>query len=230
MDNSKNKTFLIIKSNYFALNVISDDLKILFSEDFFYNISEKYSISLLKFLDDKIFKVEKEFNCYIKDIYLIIKDKNFIKFDVSLIKDFKNTFDNTNDVLSEISNIKETILKSNSDHKLIHMMINRFIIDGNEYLELPNINSKKNLFLEIKFICLSIEKLFNIKKILSEYQINIKKTFNYEYVKSFKKDDSENLSLVANKLDNGLNSNEINFIEKNSKSIGFFEKFFKFFG
>ena len=230
MDNSKIKTFLIIKSNYFALNVISDDLEILFSEDFFHDISKKYSISLIKFLDDKIFKVEKEFNFYIKDIHLIIKDKDFINFDVSLIKDFKNTFDNTNDVLNEISNIKETISKSNSDYQLIHMMINKFIIDENEYLELPNKKNKKNLFLEIKFICLSIEKLYNIKKILSKYQINIKKTFNYEYVKSFKKDDLENISFVANKLDNGLNNNEINFIEKNPKSIGFFEKFFKFFG
>ena len=230
MDNSKNKTFLIIKSNYIALNVISDDLKILFNEDFFHDISEEFSISLIKFLDNKIFKVEKEFNFYIKDIHLIIEDKDFINFNLSLIKDFKNTFDNTKEILREISNIKETILKSNSNFQLIHMMINRFIIDEKEYLELPSKKSKKNLFLEIKFICLNIEKLVNIKKTLSKYQINIKKTFNYEYVKSFKKDDLENISLVANKLDNGLNQNEINLLEKNSKSTGFFEKFFKFFG
>ena len=62
------------------------------------------------------------------------------------------------------------------------------------------------------------------------FRSNIKKTFNYEYVKSFKKDNSEHISLVANKLDNGLNENEIKFMEKNSKIIGFFEKFFKFFG
>ena len=230
MDDLEKKFFLIIKSNYFALNVIDEDSKILLNEELFHDNSEDYSISLIKFLDDKIFKVEKEFNFYIKDIYLIIEDKNFIKFNLSLIKDFKNTFNDTNIVLSEISNIKESILKSNSDFQLLHMMINRFIIDEKDYLELPNKKNLKNLFLEIKFICLRIERLISLKKTLSKYQINIKKTFNYEYVKSFRIDDLEHISLVANKLDKGLNKNEINFVEKNSKSIGFFEKFFKFFG
>ena len=230
MDNLKKKIFLTIKSNIFTLNVIGDDSKILFNEDLLHDDTEDYTISLNKFLDEKIFKVEKEFKFYIKDIHLIIEDKNFINFDLSLIKDFKNKFDKTNDILSEISNIKETILKSNSDFQLIHMMINKFIIDGKNYLELPNIKTKKNFFLEVKFICFRIEKLITIKKTLSKYQIKIKKTFNYEYVKSFRKDNSEHISLVANKLDNGLNKNEIKFMEKNSKSIGFFEKFFKFFG
>jgi len=230
MDNLKKKIFLTIKSNILALNVIGDDSKMLFNENLLQDNLEDYSISLNKFLDEKIFKVEKKFNFYIKDIYLIIEDKNFINFDLSLIKDFKNTFDNTNDVLNEISNIKETILKSNPDFQLIHMMINKFIIDGKKYLELPNKKTENNLFLEIKFIFFKINKLITIKKTLSKYQINIKKTFNYEYVKSFKKDNSEHISLVANKLDNGLNENEIKFMEKNSKMVGFFEKFFKFFG
>jgi len=230
MDDLEKKFFLIIKSNYFALSVINEDSKILLNEEFFHDNSEDYSISLIKFLDDKIFTVEKEFNFYIKDIYLIIEDKNFIKFNLSLIKNFKNTFDDTNIVLSEISNIKESILKSNSDFQLLHMMINRFIIDEKDYLELPNKKNLKNLFLEIKFICFRLERFISLKKTLSKYQINIKKTFNYEYVKSFRIDDLEHISLVANKLDKGLNKNEINFVEKNSKSIGFFEKFFKFFG
>ncbi len=230
MDNLEKKFFLIIKTNYFALNVISENSEILFNEEFFHDNLGDYSISLTKFLDDKIFKVEKEFNFYIKDIHLIIEDKNFINFDLSLIKDFKDLFNNTNDNLSEISNIKESILKSNSDFQLVHMMINKFIIDGKDYLELPHQKDKKNLFLEIKLICLKIERLVNLKKTLSKYQINIKKIFNYKYVKSFKIDDLEHISLVANELDKGLNKNEINVVEKNSKNIGFFEKFFKFFG
>ena len=230
MDDLEKKFFLIIKPNYFALNVISENSEILFNEEFFFNNLGDYSISLTKFLDDKIFKVEKEFNFYIKDIHLIIEDKNFINFNLSLIKDFKDLFNNTNDNLSEISNIKESILKSNSDFQLVHMMINKFIIDGKEFLELPYQNDKKNLFLEIKLICLKIERLVNLKKTLSKYQINIKKIFNYRYVKSFKIDDLEHISLVANELDKGLNKNEINVVEKNSKNIGFFEKFFKFFG
>ena len=76
MDNLKKKIFLTIKSNILALNVIGDDSKMLFNENLLQDNLEDYSISLNKFLDEKIFKVEKKFNFYIKDIYLIIEDKN----------------------------------------------------------------------------------------------------------------------------------------------------------
>ena len=71
--------------------------------------------------------------------------------------------------------------------------------------------------------------LFNFKKILSKYQISIKKIFNFEYVNSFKIEKSDNISIVANKLIEGFNKNEINFSEKYNKNLSFFEKFFKFF-
>ena len=204
MDDLEKKFFLIIKPNYFALNVISENSKILFKEEFFNNNLGDCSISLIKFLDDKIFKVEKELKFYIKDINLIIEDKNFLNFDLSLIKDFKDTFNNTNDNLSEISNIKESILKSNSDFQLVHMIINKFIIDEKDYLEIPYQKDKKNLFLEIKFICLKIERLIDLKKTLSKYQINIKKIFNYEYVKSFKIDDLITFKFLKRNVGEGL--------------------------
>ena len=59
MDNLKKKIFLTIKSNILALNVIGDDSKMLFNENLLQDNLEDYSISLNKFLDEKIFKVEK---------------------------------------------------------------------------------------------------------------------------------------------------------------------------
>ena len=229
MDDLEKKFFLIIKPNYFAFNVITEDSKILINEEISHDNLEDDSISLIKFLDDKIFKAEKDFNFYIKDIYLVIKDKNFLNFNLSLTKNFKDTFYENNNVLNEMSIIKESILKSHNDFQLVHMMINKFIIDEKDYLELLPQKNKKNFFLEIRLICLRIERLIHLKKTLSKYQINIKKTFNYEYVESFKIKDLEHISLIANELDKGLNKKEINFAVKNPKNIGFFEKFFKFF-
>ena len=229
MDDLEKKFFLIIKPNYFAFNVITEDSKILINEEVSHDDLEDDSISLIKFLDDKIFKVEKDFNFYIKDIHLIIEDKNFLNFNLSLTKNFKDTFYDTDNVLNEMSIIKESILKSHNDFQLVHMMINKFIIDEKDYLELLPQKNKKNFFLEIRLICLRIERLIHLKKTLSKYQINIKKTFNYEYVESFKIKDLEHISLIANELDKGLNKKEINFVVKNPKNIGFFEKFFKFF-
>ena len=146
MDDLEKKFFLIIKPNYFAFNVITEDSKILFNEEIFHDDLEDDSISLTKFLDDKIFKVEKDLKFYIKDIYLIIKDKSSLNFNLSLTKNFRDTFYDNNNVLSEMSIIKESILKSNNDFQLIHMMINKFIIDKKNYLELPHQKNKKICF------------------------------------------------------------------------------------
>ena len=64
-----------------------------------------------------------------------------------------------------MSIIKESILKSNNDFQLIHMMINKFIIDKKNYLSITTPKNKKNLFLEIKLICLRTERLIHLKKL-----------------------------------------------------------------
>ena len=172
---------------------------------------------------------EKKFNLYIEEIYLIIDDKSFINVDISLIKDFKFLSTKIENISNDLSNIKESILKSNIDFELVHMIINKFIMDKKDYSVLPEQANQKNVFLELRLICLKTKTLINFKKILSRYQISIKKILNYEYVDSFKLDRSDNISLVAIKLINGLNQNEINLQKQNLKNRGFFEKFFQFF-
>ena len=49
------------------------------------------------------------------------------------------------------------------------------------------------------------------------------------YVKSFFGEDTTELSEMANKLNNGLNENEIKLVSKNVVNKGFFEKFFQLF-
>ena len=231
MDDLKKKFFLIIKQELFALHVISEDNKILFNEEVKNNEIKLNSNSndIIKFLDENIFKIEKKLNLYIEEIYLIIDDKSFVNVDISLIKDLKNSSNKINNLSNEFSNIKESILRSNNNFELVHMFIENFVIDKKLYSILPKQIDYKNFFLQLKFICLNTEVLFNFKKILSKYQISIKKIFNFEYVNSFKIEKSDNISIVANKLIEGFNKNEINFSEKYNKNLSFFEKFFKFF-
>ena len=231
MDNLKKKFFLIIKQDYFAIHVISENFEILGNEEMFYeykNFNDKLD-NFKKFLDENIFKIEKKFSLYIEDIFLIIDDKSFINIDVSIIKDFKNDYDKINENLSDLSNIKESVLKSNNDFQLTHMIINKIIFDKKNHLILPRKSDQKNLFLEIRLICLKTQTLINFKKLLSNYQISIKKIFNYEYVNSFKIDGLSQISLVAIELMNGHNEYEVNFKKKYQKNRGFFEKFFNLF-
>ena len=172
--------------------------------------------------------LEKKLSLYIKDVYLIMDDEDLINIDLCLIKEFQDWSLNSKYIQSGISNIKESVLKSNIDYELVHMIINRFIIDKNNYFELPDDVNQKNFFLELRLICHKKEKLFNFKKLLSNYQISIKKILDYNYIASFKTDQMEHESLIASRLINGLNKNEINFLKRPIKNIGFFEKFFKF--
>jgi len=221
MDDLKKKFFFIIHPTYYTLHVVYDDSKILYEKKFFQDGLDLTNDldNLKKFLDENIFRIEKKFNLYINDIYLIIDDENLINIDLSLIKEFQDLSLNSKYIQSGISNIKESVLKSNIDYELVHMIINRFITD--------DIN-QKNFFLELKLICHKKEKLLNLKQLLSNYQISIKKILDYNYVASFKTDQMEQESLIASRLINGLNKNEINFLKRRSKNIGFFEKFFKF--
>lgn len=231
MDDTKKKFFFIIHSKYYALNIIYDDNKILYEKKLFHNglDSENNFVNLKKFLDDNIFDIEKKFSLYVNDIYLIIDDKDLINIDVSLIKDFEYLSSNFRYIQGDLQNIKDSVLKSNYGFELVHMVISKFIIDQNEYFELPNDINKKNFFLEIRLICLKKKVISNFKKILLNYEISIQKILNYKYIDSFKTDQMVNTSLIASKLINGLNKNEINFIKRRPKNTGFFEKFFKFF-
>ena len=49
------------------------------------------------------------------------------------------------------------------------------------------------------------------------------------YIKSFFHEDETELSLMANKLNNGLNKNEVKLVSKSTVNTGFFEKFFQLF-
>ena len=50
-----------------------------------------------------------------------------------------------------------------------------------------------------------------------------------KYINSYIGEDATELSLIANKLNNGLNKNEVQLVSKNVENKGFFEKFFQLF-
>jgi hypothetical protein len=52
---------------------------------------------------------------------------------------------------------------------------------------------------------------------------------SYKYIKSYIGEDPTELAIMANKLNNGLNKNEVQLVSKSVKNRGFFEKFFQLF-
>ena len=111
----------------------------------------------------------------------------------------------------------------------MHMII---VEKENSFL-LNNANSNDDyLFLEVNFICISNNFIFSFNKLLENHQIKIKRYMSCNYIKSFfdiESKESIELFVTANKLNEGLNKNEVQLVSKSKENKGFFEKFFQLF-
>ena len=67
------------------------------------------------------------------------------------------------------------------------------------------------------------------EKLLKNHQIKIRRYISADYIKSFFGEDETELSVMANKLNNGLNKNEVQLVSKSIENKGFFERFFQLF-
>ena len=91
------------------------------------------------------------------------------------------------------------------------------------------LNNDNYLLLEINFISISNNFTFYFDKLLANYQIKISRYMSYKYIKSYIGEDSTELSIMANKLNNGFNKNEVQLVSESAEKRGFFEKFFQLF-
>ena len=82
--------------------------------------------------------------------------------------------------------------------------------------------------LEINFKSISRNTIYDLNKILENYQIKIIKYLDGSYVKANFSKDIE-LAEMSYKILSGYNQNEVIFVPKSNKKLAFFEKFFQLF-
>ena len=128
-----------------------------------------------------------------------------------------------------MSDAKDLFQESYSQYKLMHMLINKYTIDGISYSSLENKINSDEICLEIKLISVSNSIIYEIENILKKYQIQVNNYLDKSYIKDFYKDEKMDISYQAHKLLSGLNTNEVRIISKISQKQGFFEKFFHLF-
>ena len=85
------------------------------------------------------------------------------------------------------------------------------------------------LYLSVKFISISNNLTSVFEKLLEKHQIQVNQYMSGEYIQNFFSKDFNELSMLASKLKNGFNKNEVRLISKNIENKGFFEKFFQLF-
>mgnify|MGYP001390260923 CR=1 FL=1 len=230
-NNSNNKTFLFINLNKFTIIVLDDFNEVIFKKELsLKNSSKEFNFELLEnFINENIFKIEKEFNEFIKFIFLIIDHSDIFSVNLSIKKKISDVPLNTNlinNLLVEAKNCcKETLEKL----YVMHMKIDQFYVDNDIYKIFPDNIRSENLSIDLSFICIPKNFLQNLEKILKKYQISVSKTLSYQYLDSFFEIGSDELGLVSKKILSGFNENEVILMNKVSRNQSFFEKFFNFF-
>ena len=223
--------FLAIRPSNIKFEVIDSNNEIYFSKkNFIDDSSENINLDILeKFLKNYIFDIEKNLNNYVKDIHLVLDTNDFLFVNLSMkytLDGIKFDQNRLNSLLVELKNQFKTTI---GNFDVIHMVINKFIVDGKMYSHLTEVNNYSEICLEIKFICLNKSIIENLKYILSKYQIIVRNIICFKYLKGFQDFSDRNSSIIAYKVLNGLNQNEIFFSNKKTKNVSFFEKFFSYF-
>ena len=110
----------------------------------------------------------------------------------------------------------------------MHMIISKNSINEKILSNNEDVNHDY-LYLEVNFISLTNSFTSVFDKLLESHQIKIGQYISGSYIKSYFGEDSTVLSVMANKLNNGLNTNEVKLVSKNIENKGFFERFFQLF-
>ena len=183
---------------------------------------------LKKFLDDNVFRIEKLLGKFVENIFVIIDHENILNIQIGIKQ--KNYQPSKSKVYlqSSITNAKDLFKENYPDEKIMHIIIKNYLIDGKNYSYLKDNLVCEELNLEIQFKSISNEIVNNLNKVLQNYQININKYVDGNYVKNFFNNDKE-ISKMTFDILNGCNENEVVVIQKNAKKSGFFEKFFNLF-
>ena len=184
---------------------------------------------LQQFLDDNVFKIEKLLGKFVENIFIIIDYASILDIQIGIKQ--KNYEPSKTKIFlqSSITNAKDLFKENYPDEKIMHIIIKNYLIDGKKYSYLQDNLDCEHFNLEVQFKSISNEIIQNLNKVLKNYQINITKCVDGNYVKNFFNNDIE-ISKMTFDILNGSNENEVMFVQKNTKKLGFFEKFFNLFG
>ena len=184
---------------------------------------------LNEFLEKNIFKIEKLIGKFLNNIYLIIETKNLKKINIGIKK--KNYDEKINKSFLEnmLADAKDLFRENNEGEKITHMIVNKYLADGISYSSFDNNFICDDFCVELQINYISENLVYEINKILEKYQIKIINYLDKNYIENFFKDENLELCMMAYKIQNGFNNNEVKLIPKKHYNKGFFEKFFQLF-
>jgi len=130
---------------------------------------------------------------------------------------------------NNLTEVKDLFKESYQDQIIMHMLIINYDKNNKKNLLYDFDDGEENLCMAIKFISISNNQASVFEKLLKKHQIQISQFMSATYIQNFFNRDINELSIMASKLRNGYNRNEVTLVSKNTENKGFFEKFFQLF-
>ena len=225
------ETYLYISQKKLIISVQNDLNKKVFEKDLILDQNEKQSVfdKLDNFLYKNIFEIEKKIKFFVKKISVILDLDEFLSVEISIKKrNYENKINLTslNHMLNDIKDYcKETI----GENKIVHIIISNYKVDNRDFASLPlNINCK-SFSIDVNFLCIPQNIIKNLEIILKKYHISLGEILSAQYISEFSNEEKTDLFIMAKKILEGHNPNEVLMVNKTYQNRGFFEKFFNFF-
>ena len=229
-----NEIFITVSINQISLVVYNlEEKKEIYKK--FYKLNNtlsknnKLQENLNNILNEQIINIEKIINSSINNINFILDDLNNFTIKVSTKKNYDNKQIKKSEIEYIIQDLKQQILINNKDIKILHIIIDNYLVDGKFTETVPLHKKCDNLVVEANFICSKKDFIIFLEKVFKKYQINLKSITCARYASSLLVSDEQNLINGGLRVISGINLNEVHISPKKPTKLGFFEKIFHFF-
>ena len=229
------------ESQSFYLAVIGHDLHLSYfsSDEVNSNYQKKYLMPdtlddnlnlrvLTKFILEKVKDFEKDVGSFIEKVNLIT-DAKYDLFSLSLKNKFNSNKIKDIDVVKLINDAKKLIIRNNKNCFILHILVDKYIVDGKEYFELPENLYYNELIIDLSFITVQNSIIETLNRVLKDCNIEVKKIISHQYSSRFADKRDKSPCVAGKKVIEGVNSLEVITQDDYSKKQGLFEKMFNFF-
>ena len=185
--------------------------------------------SLELILKKIILQMEKEVQIVVEKVNLMIEDEKLNTIEVTLNENFENKSISKTSIEYLLQDIKQQIEQNHPEKKIVHIIIKKCLMDGEEYSYVPLGVKCKIFIMDISFIYLKKSILSELEILLKNHQIEINRTICTNYAKSLLNFDIDDLPRAGMAALSNNNLNEVEIYSKKITKLGFFEKLFHIF-
>ena len=178
------QTYLLIDKKKFILCVIHNtSFEIIYSDQMLLTDDGEFKFEILnEFLEKNIFKVEKRLKNFVQNIDIILDNKEIFSVKMSIKKNNNGKYIDSKSLLHPLNDLKKSCQSNFNDKRIIHMLIENYLIDGKNYFSLPK-NLKCDFFsLDVNFICLSNNFINDLELTFKKYHILVNKILSLSLI------------------------------------------------